>query len=120
MGAFGAGLGLRTKTFGPLLWGGMFGGIPLVILAGSSSVVWAGIVAALGLVPVAAGFAKGRTPYWIGMLRAPKTGLRRDDEPLDWQMGGTSSDKSSDSDSSSSSSSFGGGSSGGGGASGRW
>ena len=36
MGAFGAGLGLGTKTFGPVLWGGMFSGIPLVILAGSS------------------------------------------------------------------------------------
>ena len=118
MGAFGAGLGLRTKTFGPLLWGGMFAGIPLVILAGSSSVVWAAIVAALGLVPLAAGFAKGRTPYWIGMLRTPKTGSRGDDEALDWEMGGASSEGSSDGGTSPSS--FGGGSSGGGGASGRW
>jgi uncharacterized protein len=125
MGAFGAGLGLGTRTFGPLLWGGMFGLIPLVILAGSSSVAWAVALGALGLVPLAAGFSKGRTPYWIGLLRTPKTGLRRDDEPLGWEMGGSSgssSDGSSDGNtsSSSSSSSFGGGSSGGGGASGRW
>jgi uncharacterized protein len=123
MGAFVAGLGIRTKTFGPLLWGVMFSGIPLVILAGSSLLPWAGVLAALGLVPLAVGFSKGRTAYWIGALRAPKTTPEPDCETLDWEMGGSSdssSSGSSDNGSSSSGSSFGGGSSGGGGASGRW
>ena len=60
-GAFAAGLGMATKTFGPLLWGGMFTGIPLVILAASSSLLWAGVLAALGLAPLTVGFSKGRT-----------------------------------------------------------
>ena len=123
LGAFAAGLGMATKTFGPLLWGAMFTGIPLVILAASSSLLWAGVLAALGLVPLTVGFSKGRTAYWIGMLRRRKAGSARHDQVLDWEMGGSSdssSDGSSDGGSSSSSSSFGGGSSGGGGASGRW
>jgi uncharacterized protein len=123
MGAFVAGLGMRTKTFGPLLWGVMFFGIPLVILAGSSLILWAGVLAALGLVPLAVGFSKGRTAYWLGALREPKRRPEPAGEPLDWEMGGSSdssSSGSSDSGSSSSSSGFGGGSSGGGGASGRW
>jgi uncharacterized protein len=123
LGAFAAGLGLRTRTFGPLLWGGMFAVIPLVILAGSVSAVWAAILAALGLAPLALGVSRGRSAYWTTALRSPTAGSARNQGPLDWEMGGSSSSSSGGSagdGGSSSGESFGGGSSGGGGASGRW
>jgi uncharacterized protein len=107
IGFFMVGAGLKTKTGFPLLFGGFFGGMPL--LMGLGIVFW---TAALTLLPLAVvmavvGYRKGKRSTWRGE-GTPATG---------WVMGDTSSDSSS---SSSSSDSFGGGSSGGGGASGKW
>jgi uncharacterized protein len=125
-GSFTAGLGLRTKTYAPLMAGGMFVGIPLLMAVVAASVFSLAVLVLLGLASLAFGYRRGRSAYWIGMLRkgAPD---RRDADPGGWIMGGTpgsstdSSDSgSSDSGGSSSGGDFGGGSSGGGGASGRW
>ena len=125
LAAFVAGLAIRTRTFGPLLFSGLFAGIPLVIATEFASVLWLAALVLFGLLVMAAGYTSGRSAYWRGMLRNGTPGSVRDDEPLAWVMGGTSGsstsdDSSSDSGGRSSSSDFGGGSSGGGGASGRW
>lgn len=112
IGFFMLGAGLKTKTGFPLLFGGFFGGMPL--LMGLGIVFW---TAAFTLLPLAVamavlGYRKGKRSTWRGQ-GTPDHG---------WIMGDNSSDSGSSSSSSSSSSSdsFGGGSSGGGGASGRW
>ncbi|MGH9346996.1 MAG: TPM domain-containing protein [Vicinamibacterales bacterium] len=123
LGAFAAGLGIRTKTCLPLVWGGMFAGIPLLMLAAFSSIVSHAVLVPLGLGALALGYRKGQSPYWTGMLRKGTPDPVRDDGPFEWEAGGSpdsSSGGSSDSAGSSSGSDFGGGSSGGGGASGRW
>jgi uncharacterized protein len=124
LAAFVTGLGIRTRTFGPLLWSGLFGGIPLVIATAFVSPGWIAGLVSFGLLMVPAGYRSGRSGYWRGVLRNGTPGSVHEDDQLPWVMGGTSgsssSDSSSDSGGSSSSSDFGGGSSGGGGASGRW
>jgi uncharacterized protein len=124
MAAFVTGLAIRTRTFGPLLWSGMFAGIPLVIATQFASVRWVAGLAFLGLLVIPAGYRSGRSAYWRGMLRTGTPGSVPDDEAVAWVMGGRSdssgNDASSDGAGSSSSADFGGGSSGGGGASGRW
>jgi uncharacterized protein len=127
-GSFSAGLGLRTKTYAPLMAGGMFVGIPLLIALTVTSLVSLAFFAVIGVAALALGYRRGLSAYWMGMLRKGRPDSATDNEASDWIMGGTpgsSSDRSSDSgsDSGGSSSSggdFGGGSSGGGGASGRW
>lgn len=121
MGAFGTGLGIRSKTFGPVIWGGLFGGVPLLIAVTRASAVSLGVLVPLGMVMFAWGYKKGRSPYWTGVLRTSNSSS--DNEASAWMMGGTTSSSaggSSDTSGSSSSSDFGGGSSGGGGASGEW
>ncbi len=123
LGAFAAGLGMKTKTYVPLMAGGMFAGLPLLTLVAFSSVLSLAVLVALGLGALAMGYRKGRSPYWTGMLRKGTPGSIPDDGPLGWEMGGSSgssADGSSDSAGSSSGADFGGGSSGGGGASGQW
>ncbi len=125
LAAFVAGLAIRTRTFGPLLFSGLFAGVPLVIATEFASVLWLAALALFGLLVLAAGYRSGRSAYWRGMLRNGTPGSVREEEPLAWVMGGTSGSSTSDGSSSdgsgdSSSSDFGGGSSGGGGASGRW
>jgi uncharacterized membrane protein YgcG len=122
------GLGIRTRTYGPLLWSGLFGVIPLVLATEFVSPGWIAVLASFGVLMIPAGYRSGRTGYWRGMLRKGTPGSVPEDDRLPWVMGGTPgssssdsfSDSSSDSGGSSSSSDFGGGSSGGGGASGRW
>lgn len=122
-GSFAAGLGWRTQTYGPLLAGGLFVGIPLLLAMAVSSVLSLVVLVPLGIAALAMGYMRGQSAYWIGMLRRGTPDPIRNDEPSAWMMGGAESsgtDGSSDSTGSSSSSDFGGGSSGGGGASGRW
>jgi uncharacterized protein len=129
-GSFAAGLGLRTKTYGPLAAGGMFVGIPLLIALAVTSVWSLTALAAMGGAALALGYRRGLSAYWMGMLRTGRPDSTRKDEAFDWIMGGTpgsssggSSNSGGSSDgggSSSSGSDFGGGSSGGGGASGHW
>lgn len=115
LGTFGFGVGLRTKTFFPVIWGGLFGGVPLVLALSMSTLVSGMILCPLALGMMLWGFAKGKSPGWSTALR----GRRKSGASDGWVMDNDSS--SSDSGSSGSSgSSFGGGSSGGGGASGRW
>jgi len=115
LGSFGFGVGLRTKTFFPLLWGGLFGGIPLLLVLTTFSIISTLLLGPVALGMVAWGFAKGKSPGWSQALRGRRKGGAASDG---WIMGSNSS--SSGGSSGSSGGSFGGGSSGGGGASGRW
>ena len=112
------GIGLRTKTGFPLLFGSFFGGMPLMM-----SLAFAGMLAWLILLPWALfvfvmGYRLGGRQSWRDAFR--NTGGGRGGGS-GWTMGTTlKSSGSSSSSSGGSSGSFGGGSSGGGGASGRW
>lgn len=112
------GLGLRTKTGFPLLFGSFFGGMPLLLALGILT-----MVASVTLLPLAIGMAflgyrLGNRQSWRDAFR--NKGGKGGGSSGGWVMGGGSSSGSSSSSSGGSSSSFGGGSSGGGGASGRW
>lgn len=114
-----AGIGLRTKTGFPLLFGGFFGGMPLVMsLALADPLAWL-ILLPWALFVLVMGYRLGGRQSWREAFR--NTGPGRDGGS-GWTMGTTSKSSGSSSSSSSggSSSSFGGGSSGGGGASGKW
>ena len=121
IGFFAIGLGFRTKTFGPLIFGGLFGGMPWIFLAAIQSVAAAAILGSLAVAAFAFGRRRGGSTFWRDQLRDKRAGSARDD---DWEMGstvtGSSGGGSSGGGGSSSGSSFGGGSSGGGGATGRW
>jgi uncharacterized protein len=124
VGSFAAGLGLRTKTYAPLVAGGMFVGIPL-LLAMTISFGSIAVLVPLGLAALVLGYRRGISTYWMSMLRKGSPDTVTGYEPDGWVAGGTpgSSTGGSSSDGGSSSgggSDFGGGSSGGGGASGRW
>lgn len=110
------GIGLRTKTGFPLLFGSLFGGMPMLM-----SLAFIGTLALLTLLPWAIfmfvmGYRLGGRDKWRDAFRDTGDGTG---SGSGWKMGGGSSSSSSSS-SGGSSSSFGGGSSGGGGASGRW
>ena len=116
------GVGVRTKTIIPVVFGIFFGVLPLLL-----SLLLSFLPAAVILVPFAAaiftlGRRLGARPSWMASLR--QEAEREAGSPVDsWKKGATSSSSDSDdsgSSSSSSSSDFGGGSSGGGGASDRW
>src|SRR5688572_28314545 len=116
IGSLMAGVGVRTKTGFPLLFGSLFGGMPLfmalAILPGLAAVTLLPLAAAMAYV----GYRLGKRDSWRDAFRSGKGGSRGS-----WVMGGGSgSGSSSSSSSGGSSSSFGGGSSGGGGASGKW
>ena len=113
IGFFMIGVGVRTKTGFPLLFGGMFGGMPMLM-----SMAFAGLLGLAVLIPLASLMAL------VGYRTAGRPAMRdafRKSSGTDrggWTMGAGSG--GSGSSSGGSSSSFGGGSSGGGGASGRW
>jgi uncharacterized protein len=113
------GIGLRTKTGFPLLFGSFFGGMPLMM-----SLAFAGLLAWWILLPWALfvllmGYRLGGRQSWRNAFRNTADGQGGGSG---WTMGTTSKSAGSSSSSSSggSSSGFGGGSSGGGGASGKW
>lgn len=113
-----AGIGIRTKTGFPLLFGSFFGGMPLLM-----SLLLMAKVSLFTLMPWAAiMFGVG---FWLGGRKGWRDAFRDSGKggsggsSSGWTMGSSSSSGGSSS-SSGSSSSFGGGSSGGGGASGRW
>ena len=113
-GSFTAGLGMRTRTGGPVLFGAMFAGMPLLMAVFQFFNAFFWILPAVGLGMFVSGYRKGDSPYWRKTLR----GSPADRDSSDgWTMGLTND---SGSDSGSSGSDFGGGSSGGGGASGHW
>ena len=115
------GIGLRTKTGFPLLFGSFFGGMPLLMsLAFLGVSVWLFTLLPWSIAMFIGGLVLGGRKSWRDAFR--DTGDGSGGSSSGWKMGGSSSSggSSGSSSSSSSSSSFGGGSSGGGGASGRW
>ena len=112
------GIGLRSKTVFPVLFGAVFGGGPLVMSLGFLGKIWLFTLFPLAIFVLVQGFRLGARPFWRDAFRNGSGGKGGKGSSSGWTMG-TSSGSSSRS-SSSSSSSFGGGSSGGGGASGRW
>lgn len=119
IGFFMIGGGIRNKAVFPMLFGGMFGGLPLLISLGIALTL-----SLFTLFPFAvAMFVWG---HRMGGRKSIRNSMRQGRSAGGWVMGtgGTSSSDSesgsSSSSSSSDSSSFGGGSSGGGGASGKW
>ena len=120
-GAFFAGLGFRTRSGGPLVFAGLFGGLPLLIalVLFFSASVWTLLPLALAMFYW--GHSKGRSDYWRQALRGSPGAA----DSLPWTMGPMVSSSGGSSggpsgDSGSSGGDFGGGSSGGGGASGSW
>ena len=113
------GIGLRTKTGFPLLFGSLFGGMPLLMALGILTTVASVTLLPLALGMSVLGFRLGARDSFRDAFRN-KGGKGGKGSGGGWVMGGGSSSGSSSSSSGGSSSSFGGGSSGGGGASGRW
>ena len=77
--AFVTGLFIRTRTFGPLLFSGLFAGIPFVIATEFASVLWLAVLVLFGFLVMAAGYRSGRSAYWRGMLRSGTPGAVPDD-----------------------------------------
>ena len=124
IGGFGVGVGLRVKAVFPLLFGGLFGGVPflMTLVPFFNAPPW--ILGPFGLAMMFLGYRKGEA--WTDLARGSRSGSAAAgtaSPSTGWVMGADSSSSSSDSSYSSSSSSsggFSGGSSGGGGASGSW
>jgi uncharacterized protein len=112
IGAFLVGAGVKSKTIFPLLFGGFFGGFPLMMsmFFNAPPLILASIALLMGVL----GYRKSNPETWRKAL-ASSTGSSAGG----WTMGDSTS-SSSDSSSSDSGSDFGGGDSGGGGASGSW
>ncbi len=114
-GSFAVGVGLRTKTIFPLLWGTIFGGVPLLMALVPAFHVGLWLLLLLAAVMLAGGYRMGARPGWRTALR-PAAGAAG--ASSGWVVGG--SGRSPGGGSGSSGGGFGGGSSGGGGASGSW
>jgi uncharacterized protein len=109
------GVGVRSKTGFPLLFGSFFGGMPMLMgLAVTSVTLYTLLPWAIGMFLL--GLRLGARESWQEAFR----GKGGSGSSGGWMMGGGSGGGGSSSSSGGSSSSFGGGSSGGGGASGRW
>ncbi|MDE3155424.1 MAG: TPM domain-containing protein [Acidobacteriota bacterium] len=85
-GAFGAGLGLRTRTIFPLLWGAIFSGIPLAMAAVIVSRTWLGLLVALGAIALGAGYRLGGRAAWRRALRPHDAAGTA--APAGWVIGG--------------------------------
>ena len=118
------GLGLRSKAGFPVLFGSMFGGIPMLMSLAFLGKLGLFTLVPWGLVMFLNGYRLGGKPGWRDAFRedggGDGKGTGKSSRSSGWTMGTSRSSSSSSSSSSSGSSSFGGGSSGGGGASGRW
>ena len=123
IGFFLFGVGVRTKTVIPVVFGIFFGALVLLLSLLLAFLPAAAILVPFAVVMFTTGRRYGGRPSWIASLR--REAESEPGSPVGgWKMGATESSSSSDDSDSSSSSSdssdFGGGSSGGGGASGRW
>jgi uncharacterized protein len=114
IGSFMVGMGLRTKTAFPILFGGFFSGMPMLMALLVMFTVTLFTLLPFWFAMFAWGYRLGGRDKWKDTFRPGKGGGGGG-----WVMGGGSGGSSSGG-SSGGSSSFGGGSSGGGGASGRW
>ena len=116
IGAFMVGLGFRTRAAFPILFGGFFSGLPMLMALIVMFTVTLFTLAPFWLAMAAWGYRLGGRAKWKDTFRPGKGG-----GGSGWVMGsGGSSSSSSGGSSSGGGGSFGGGSSGGGGASGRW
>ncbi len=121
IGGFMLGAGFASKTFFPLMFGGLFGGLPFLMTLVPFFNAWPTVQLAIALVAGVLGYQRGGSAFVV-----TKTSARRHRSRLGgsgWTWGADSSGSGGSSGSSSSSSSggsYGGGSSGGGGASGSW
>lgn len=113
------GLGIRIKTGFPLLFGSLFGGMPLLMGLALTPRVWVFTLLPFAIGMFALGFRLGARQSWRSAFRDKGNGGGSGGSG-GWTMGTSSGGSGSSSSSSGSSSSFGGGSSGGGGASGKW
>lgn len=121
IGSFMVGLGLRTKTGFPILFGGFFSGLPMLMALLVMFTVTLFTLLPFWFAMAAWGYQLGGRAKWKDTFRPGKGGKGgKGSGGGGWVMGGGSSGGSSSGGSSGGSSSFGGGSSGGGGASGRW
>lgn len=112
------GLGVRSKTVFPILFGSCFGGMPLLMSLAFNPTASFYVLIPWAAFVVIAGYRLGARPGWRNAFRNSGSS---GSSSSGWVMGASSrSGSSSSGSSSSSSSSFGGGSSGGGGASGSW
>lgn len=84
-GAFALGVGLRTKTIVPVLWGALFGGVPLVIGVLLFLPSALAILVPPGLVTLAWGYVVGGKPRLRSLLRASADMAT----PGGWVVGGT-------------------------------
>lgn len=117
IGSFMVGMGLRTKAIFPILFGGFFSGMPMLMALLVMFTVTLFTLAPFWIAMATWGYRLGGRDKWKDTFRPGKGGGTSSGGG--WVMGGGSGGSSSGG-SSSSGSSFGGGSSGGGGASGRW
>lgn len=132
LGAGALGVGVRTRSAFPLLWGALFGGIPgvMALIPFFNAMLW--VLVPLAAIVFAVGYVKGQAVMASGSgsgagsgggRRAggsSSSGSRSSSDGDSWGSSSSGSSWSSGSSSSSSGSSFGGGRSGGGGASGSW
>jgi len=125
-GAASVGVGVRTKTFFPIMFGGLFGGIPFLMSLIPFFNATPFVLGPLAILMAWFGYVKGGSPVWAQAARGKPTAGAASSG---WVMGsgnsgsssGGASGGSSGGDSGGSSGGgFGGGSSGGGGASGSW
>jgi len=115
LGAFAAGVGVRTRTRGALVFAGLFLALPLFFAVAKVFTAAGATLLAIAAAMAVFGYRKGGTPYWIQMMRGSTQPLGASSRWVAGPTGAGSSDGSF-----SSGGGFGGGSSGGGGASGSW
>ena len=113
-GAWAVGFGIRSKTIFPLIWGGIFGGVPFVLALVPFFNAWIWVLIPAGVAMLAWGYKKGGSPRLVKKFRGTSG---HGPHSTGWVMGSSST---SSGGGSGSSGGFGGGSSGGGGASGSW
>ncbi len=117
VGAFSVGVGFRSKTGFPVLFGVMFAGIPMAmaLVPFFNAPMW--VLGPLALVMGAWGYSKGGSTAWVSRVR--DTSIEQKTSKSGWVMG-TDSSSGGGSSGGGGGGGFGGGSSGGGGASGSW
>ncbi len=129
LGAGALGVGVRTKSLFPLLWGGLFGGIPgiMALIPFFNAALW--VLVPLAVLMFAIGYFKGPAVMAAGSSgqgsgrgsgSGRRSGSSSSSSGSSWSSSSSSGSSWSSGSSSSSGSSFGGGRSGGGGASGSW
>ncbi len=116
VGAFIAALAARTRTVVPLILGGLFFGVGLIIGFAAYPALTLITLVPLGAVMAMVGYRAGGAPRWTNMMRGT-TGTVTDSTP--W-ISNSGDGGSGGGDYSSGGGDFGGGDSGGGGASGSW